>query len=101
MTAKHNSKHARNALWVAKHRAATAKSDPKKQDHDARQHVLMAKTKASRGMSALLASLDSAPKDKTEKDSNEKNSDEKDGDKKTADASPPPAASAGSRDPVA
>jgi hypothetical protein len=62
MTAKHNSKHARNNLWVAKHRAATAKSDPRKQDHDARQQALMAKTKASRGMAALLASLDEPTK---------------------------------------
>jgi hypothetical protein len=68
MTAKHNSKHARNNLWVAKHRAATAKSDPSKKDHDARQHTLLAKTKATRAMSALLASLNDTKPAEEEKE---------------------------------
>jgi hypothetical protein len=57
MTAKHNSKFARQALWVAKHRAASAKSDPKKREQEAREHTQLSKTRASRAMGALLAGL--------------------------------------------
>lgn len=74
MTAKHNSKHARNNLWVAQHRAATAKSDPRKRDHDARQQVILAKTKATRAMNALLASLGTENVDSAVKESEESKS---------------------------
>jgi hypothetical protein len=57
MTAKHNSKHARESLWVAKHRAASAKSDPHKHGHEARQHKMLSKNRELRELSALLTKL--------------------------------------------